>query len=143
MAEQGEHSVPKRKQQGLVIHSVDGRLYPGFPGALMLPEYRPYHGDPKATHAERMRYLQGFQQEQDRAVLLEKNEFNIMKASREDLITYMLDEYGVRLDVREGDLLKLRIKAMEEISRIEGAASAPLSTPVPPPAEPRKTLGLK
>lgn len=111
----------KRKQNGLYIHTEDGRLYPGFPGVATLPEYRPYHGDPKATLKERMRYLQGFQDDESRSVALEKGEFNILKASKEQLLEHMLDEYGERLDARK-DLPALQVDALQIMQRVEGAA---------------------
>jgi hypothetical protein len=112
----------KHKQNGLYIHSEDGRLYPGFPGVATLPEYRPYHGDPKATLKERMRYLQGFQADEQRAIAAEKGEFNVLKATKEQLLEHMLDEYGERLDARK-DLAALQVDAFQIMQRVEGAIS--------------------
>jgi hypothetical protein len=122
------------KQNGLYIHTEDGRLYPGFPGVATLPEYRPYHGDPKATLKERMRYLQGFMDDQNRSVAMEKGEFNVLKATKEQLLEHMLDEYGERLNGAE-DLAALQIKAVQIIQRVEGEVVAATKPQ-------RATLGL-
>lgn len=86
------------KKVPLLININDYRLMPNVPMIRNEPNYRPYHGDPYATLAERQRYLEGTAL---REVVLDVEPFNIGKASKEELIAFAIDQYGVTLDGRK------------------------------------------
>lgn len=81
-----------------LIHIEDGRLYPHTKLSAANPRYRPYHGDPKASLDDRMRYLQGLGGKRQ-VVFSEVDEpFDIGKADVDELVMFAMDQYGVALD---------------------------------------------
>lgn len=99
-----------RKAVGWAIRD-DGMLYPAYDSVLRQQNYRPYHGDVNASLEQRLRYLQGFSEGTAAKEAAEKGVFNIATAEKEDLIDFMLDEYGHQLDSRK-TIEKMRTEAM-------------------------------
>ena len=87
----------QKKNPALVIRD-DGVLYPNTAQMEKHPRYRPYHGDPKASLDDRMRYLAGLQKK--RAVVFEETEepFDVNTASVDELVQFALDQYGAVLN---------------------------------------------
>lgn len=98
------------RNTGVAIRD-DGMLYPAIDSVLRKANYRPYHGDLKASLEERMRYLQGFSQRNAALAAAEKGEFNIATAEKDDLIDFVLNEFGKQLDGRK-TIDKLRTEAI-------------------------------
>lgn len=102
--------VKQNQGAGLAIRD-DGTLVPSTPRILAQPNIRPYHGDPRATLQERLRYLAGFVQ---RRPVIGLEPFNMRTATKEQIIQFMDEEYGVQLDAR-ADEDTVRAKAVEII----------------------------
>jgi len=81
---------------------------------------RPYHGKLTATLEERKAYLQGIQQRSPTSpnqVAIELGKLDIDKMSRTDLITYALDEFGLKLPPKLSlEELRLAVKDAKELS---------------------------
>lgn len=109
------------RHTGVAIRD-DGMLYPAIDSVLRNPRYRPYHGDIKAPLEERMRYLQGFTQRNAALMSAEKGEFNIATAEKDDLIDFVLNEFGRQLDGRKTiDKLRTEAIALVKAREEEGA----------------------
>jgi hypothetical protein len=132
------------KKVPFLIHVHDGRLVPNVPqlggdGKLVPPNplYRPFRGNPKASLDERMAYLASGQgatgavQTVTRTVVLAPEDvdpdltgddapFDIGKASREELVRFALDTYGVALS-ETTHLTRLR----SEVNKLARATAAP------------------
>lgn len=102
--------VKQNTASGLAIRD-DGTLVPSTPRILAQPNIRPYHGDPRATLQERLRYLAGFVQ---RRPVVGLEPFNMRKATKEEILQFMDEEYGVQLDAR-GDEDTVRAAAVAHI----------------------------
>jgi hypothetical protein len=77
----------------------DGMLYPNVPLVAKKNNFRPYHGDPKASLEERMRYLQGFGQQRRKVVFEQPDEaFELGKATADEIVAFAMQEYGAALD---------------------------------------------
>lgn len=97
----------------LLINIEDGRLMPNAPNIRALPGYRIYHGDPKADLKARMAYLHsGGHGRKHTPVLDDVQPFDVSKATKEELLSFAMNEYGAALDVT-ADLRTLRKKVME------------------------------
>lgn len=77
----------------------DGILFPNVPLIAKKPNFRPYHGKVDASIEERMRYLAGFSM-QKRAVVssapvAEAEPFDIAKASKDEIIVFAFEEFGL------------------------------------------------
>jgi hypothetical protein len=123
LAEAQRNRNRQDKRHPMLINIDDGRLMPNVPRLAgrvgsadrkepaipAHPKYRVYTGDLKATHAERMRWLatSGLRAPSvEDALPLEP--FEIMKASREELVTFARENYpDVKLDPN-GHLTALR-----------------------------------
>lgn len=102
-----------------LIHTGDGRL---FPNVQRLRERDKnlviYHGDAKASLAERMKYLNSGRRAVFSAPPVEAEPFNVGTATREELIDFAATEYGVKLDQRLG------LPAMRgKVAQLAGVAS--------------------
>lgn len=106
---------PARRKQptGWAIRD-DGMLFPALDSVLRNPRYRPYHGDINASLEERMAYLQGKANANAAKEAAEKGVFNIATADKDELIDFMLDEYGFQLDARL-TIEKMRSQAIMHI----------------------------
>lgn len=77
----------------------DGMLYPNVPLVAKKNNFRPYHGDPKASLEERMAYLQGFGQQRRKVVFEQPEEaFELGKATADEIVAFAMQEYGAALD---------------------------------------------
>lgn len=77
----------------------DGMLYPNTKLVARKPEFRPYHGDPKASLQDRLRYLKGLGAK--RAVSYEappEEPFDIGGADADALANFAMEQYGAVLD---------------------------------------------
>lgn len=92
----------------------DGMLVPNVPALAKMPNFRPYHGDPEASDEQRAQYLAGFAGSVQKNADAELGAFDIGTASKDELIEFALDEFGLHLDKR---------KSLENL-RAEVAAAA-------------------
>jgi hypothetical protein len=78
----------------------DGMLFPNVPLVAKKQNFRPYRGDPKASLAERMRYLQGFSQRRQVVFNPEADAapFELGKATADEIVAFAMEEYGAVLD---------------------------------------------
>lgn len=80
----------------------DGMIVPNVPLVAKKSNFRPYHGDIKASIEDRMRYLQNLGSKRrviNSAVAAdEEAPFDIAKATKDDLIAFAADQYGEILD---------------------------------------------
>lgn len=100
----------------LLINIKDGRLMPNVPNIRSLPDYRPYHGDPKANTATRMAYLRSGGHGANRApapvIFEDVQPFDVSKATKDELIAFAMNEYGLALDA-SADIRTLRKKVAD------------------------------
>ena len=128
---------PQRpKAHGWAIRD-DGMLYPALDSILRKANFRPYHGDINASLEERMRYLQGFSQQNQAKIDAERGTFNIATADKDALVDFMLDEYGYQLDTR-GPIEKMRNEAVLVVQ-----GNIPGTTAEAPAKRERKAGGMK
>lgn len=75
----------------------DGILMPNVPLIAKKQNFRPYHGDVKATLAQRLEYLKGMRTSRrvinTATVADEEAPFDIAKATKEELIKFAMDEF--------------------------------------------------
>lgn len=80
----------------------DGMIVPNVPLVAKKSNFRPYHGDIKASIEDRMRYLQNLGSKRrviNTAQAADDDApFDIAKASKGDLITFAQDQFGEILD---------------------------------------------
>lgn len=112
MATQKAPPKDSNRARGLAIRD-DGMLYPATDNVLRQQNFRPYHGDPHAPLEERLAYLNGrFAPSATKGqVDAELGAFNIATATKEELIEFIENEYGTRLDGRK-PIDKLRNEAI-------------------------------
>lgn len=135
------------KANGLAIRD-DGMLFPATPGVLRLPQYRPYHGNPKATLEQRLEYLRGqFAGAADsRRMAMEQGAFDIGTADKLGLAEFASMEYGVDLDLRKDiGILRAEVAALASNAEtqaddgatdaINGPAAGAAAAPKPAAAE--------
>ncbi len=107
------------KKIPFLINTEDARLVPNTPLTAKLAQYRPFHGDFRASEAERKAYLMsGGLGTTKRGVKiptqeeLEAEVFDIAKASKDELIAFAFDQYQEVLDPST-DVRTLRKKVAE------------------------------
>lgn len=127
----------------------DGMLYPAFDSVLRNPRYRPYHGDINASLEQRLAYLRGEGKRNTAKEDAEKGVFNIATAEKEELIDFMLDEYGHQLDarlsidkLRSQAIMFIQVKLAEEAGSPEGTADVSVEQPTPKGKPARKGAGI-
>lgn len=77
----------------------DGMLYPNTVLVARKPNFRPYHGDPKATLTDRLRYLQGLGAKRAVSYTPEPEApFDIGAADVDALAEFAQEQYGAILD---------------------------------------------
>lgn len=83
----------------------DGVLFPNVPLIAKKSNFRPYHGDVKATLEERLNYLKGLPGKRrviNSAVQAdEEAPFDIAKASKDELIAFAQEQFGEIIDPAE------------------------------------------
>ncbi len=108
------NSVQQDKKTPLLIRD-DGLLVANVPEVARMPQFRPYHGDPNASDADREAYLSGFAGTVKAKFDAEAGAFDIGTATKEALIDFALDEYGARLDGRKSvENLRVEVAALAE-----------------------------
>lgn len=115
----------KRKQDAtnpMVINIHDGRLMPNTPRLRVHKDYRVFTGDINATLPERMRWLTGTKHQPIRVVNTADTaaEFDLGAASKEDIVTFAFEQYGVVLEPTK-DIRTLR----KEVMRLFEASKVP------------------
>jgi hypothetical protein len=116
------------RKHPFLINIEDGRLVPNvpmlggrkgdpkekIPSILPHPKYRVFSGDPKASLADRMRWIETSGQSGAMRAVVDSGAdapaaFDVSTASREQLVAFARDQYGEALDAT-GDthLTKLR-----------------------------------
>lgn len=109
----------------------DGVLYPNMPLVAKKSNFRPYHGDPKASLEDRMRYLQGLGAKRQVTYNPEPDEpFDIGAADLDSLMNFAQEQYGAVLDPAK-PLKKLR----EEVYRLSQLPDPSLALPDPQAAD--------
>jgi hypothetical protein len=110
----------KAKQDAKIpflIHRVNGRLIPNVERLRDHKYLIPYRGSVKASHEERMRYLRtggaASRSFVDSAPLEQDlPPFDLGTASREEMVQFAADEYGIQLNVKApAHILRNQIKA--------------------------------
>lgn len=107
-----------------LINIDDGRLLPNVPNLAKHPKYRVYHGDPKATSGERLRYLasQLGGRAAHRAVVNSQEDvapFDVGTATKEELIAFAQTEYDLELSSNT-DIRTLRKRVADAAQRAAG-----------------------
>lgn len=138
MSEANRARNAQDRKNPLLINVDDGRLVPNVPQLggrnedkargisqiLPHPKYRIYKGDPKASLEARMQYLATSGVNGRRAVMDSSTEadpalpaFDIQKATREDLVLFAMEQYGMALD-EDGTMhlttLRAKVKALAQ-----------------------------
>lgn len=106
----------------MVINIHDGRLMPNTPKLRVHKDYRVFTGDINATLPDRMRWLTGTKHQPIRVVNSAdmSAEFDIGAASKEDIVTFAFEQYGVVLEATR-DIRTLR----KEVLRLFEASKVP------------------
>ncbi len=77
----------------------DGMLYPNTKLVARNPRFRPYHGDPKASLQDRLRFLKGLAATRAVTYNPEPEEpFDIGTADADALMVFAQEQYGAALD---------------------------------------------
>lgn len=112
---------------GLAIRD-DGMLFPYHKGIQRLADFRPYRGDPDASLAERLAYLNGETAAIKAKVDIETGAFDIGTATKEQLADFALNEYGAQLDTRKAlGILRAEVAVLSEGGTLGPPAAAPTS----------------
>lgn len=118
------------KKVPFLINIDDARLVPNTPLTARLMKYRPFHGDYKASEAERRAYLATESRgPTKRAVVMSEEApaveqpFDISTASKDDLIAFAFDQYQEVLDPST-DIRSLRKKVAALAVSVMGGAAA-------------------
>jgi hypothetical protein len=107
----------QNKDTPLVINVTDGRLLPntvavsgqpdghgGFIEGTRDPNYVPYHGDPKATLEERMKWLRTANTAPRRVIFsasaVEPERIDLDKMSKEQLINFAASEFSMKISAQ-------------------------------------------
>ena len=101
----------RQRSNGWAIRD-DGLLFPAFPNILKQQNYRPYHGDPKASLEDRLAYLRGELKKGNYQPDLTPGTFDIGKATRGQLLDFAEKNYGKALDISK-DIDALRAEVAE------------------------------
>ncbi len=95
----------------------DGMLYPNVPKVRERSgaKFRPYHGSPKATLDERLRYLKGLAPARP-VTFTEPEPFDVGTATADELVQFAQEQWGELLDPSK-PLRQLR-EAVMQLSRL-------------------------
>lgn len=109
------------KQHPLLIRD-DGVLYPNVPLVAAKPNFRVYTGDPKASLKDRLQYIKmGGLRRVPQLVNTEPPPFDVGKATKEEILTFAVEEFGVGLDDTK-PLARLREDLVALAKSIDGSA---------------------
>jgi hypothetical protein len=88
------------KANPMVINIDDGRLMPNTPRMRTHPKYRVYGGKLEASVPERMKWLAGALKQMPTIInsAAEEEVFDLGVATREDLMSFALEQFGVVID---------------------------------------------
>lgn len=92
-------SRQRQDQKVPLLIRDDGMLVPNTKLNAANPRLRPYHGDPKASLTDRMRFLQGLAgRRQVKYDPADDEPFDLNTADADTLVQFALDQYGAVLD---------------------------------------------
>lgn len=117
----------KKKQDKAYPHVVninDGRLMPSVPALRNHKDYRLYTGPADASTAERLKWVEGTLKKGMPKVInsmAEADEFDVGKASKDDLIVFAMEQFGHALDPSV-DIRTMRKKIVEMAEKAAAAA---------------------
>lgn len=98
----------------------DGMLYPNVPLVAKKNNFRPYHGDPKASLDERMRYLSGQASRRKVTYTPVDEPFELGKATADEVVAFAMEEFGAVLDVGTPiDKLRKQCYELSQLPEIE------------------------
>ena len=121
MTEQRARNRQDRKVPWLIRD--DGTIFPNVPLIAKKQNFRPYYGDVSASLEDRLDYLRGLPSRRrvvNSAVKPDEDApFDIAKASKDELIKFADEEYGVTIDPSTH---LNRIRA--DVARLAGVASS-------------------
>lgn len=111
--------------QKFLIHVENGRLLPNIAMLRSHAKLRVFHGDPKASAKERLKYLES--QHGHRSVVntvVDSEPFDIGKATKDELIEFAASEYGISLN-EKAPIAALRKQVSDAAASVgaPGAAS--------------------
>jgi hypothetical protein len=114
-----QHTRPKQDTKiPFLINIDDARLVPNVPKLRTHPKYRPYHGVLAASHADRLTYLKTeFRSGGERLVIdsTKVKAFDIATATKEELITYAFNEFGVTIDPStHGNAVRVQLRKLAQ-----------------------------
>lgn len=114
------------KRTPFLINQDDGRLYPNTALVAKNPKYRPYHGDVRASEAERMAYLEGRETSTRRRVVMDPEPFNLSRATADEIVAFAMEEFGAALDA-DKDINDLRAECfkLSQLPEMEVPAAPP------------------
>lgn len=117
------------KRTPFLINEADARLYPNTKLMRQRPGYRLYHGDARASLADRQRYLLGLTARREVAYDPAADQapaFDLNTAGLDEILSFATEQYGAVLDPNM-PIAKLR-RRVYELSRLsEEALRAELS----------------
>jgi len=107
------------KKVPFLVHREDFRLYPNTPLSRKNPDYVPYDGQPTDDLATRRAYVEGRAHRRPRVVnsAAEADAFDIGTATKDELVTFAMGEYGVMLDASK-DVRTLRREFMAQVDAL-------------------------
>lgn len=112
------------KKVPFLVNREDFRLYPNTPLSRKNPDYMPYDGKPDDDLPTRRAYVEGRGHQRPRVVnsAAEADAFDIGTASKDELVTFAIAEYGVMLDGAK-DIRTLRKEFMAQVEALAGKES--------------------
>lgn len=97
-AAQARAAKRQDKNHPLLIRD-DGVLYPNVPLVAKKANFRVYTGNPKASLKERLQYIKmGGLRRVPELVNTEPPPFDVGKATKEEIMVFAVEEFGVTLD---------------------------------------------
>lgn len=107
VAAQQRGAKRQNKEHPLLIRD-DGVLFPNVPLVAKKPNFRVYTGSPKASLQERQQYIKmGGLRKVPALVNTEPEPFDVGRATKEDIILFAREEFGMELDISK-PLARLR-----------------------------------
>jgi hypothetical protein len=117
--------VAQDKRVPFLINRDDFRLYPNTRLSRKNPNYVPYDGKPDDDLPTRRAYVEGRVSQRPRIVnsMAEADAFDIGTASKDELVSFAIGEYGVMLDAAK-DIRTLRKEFMSQVEALNAKAEA-------------------
>lgn len=99
----------------------DGMLYPNTKLVAKKQNFRPYHGNPKASLQDRLRYLKGLGAQRAVVYTEEPEEpFDIGKADADALVQFAMEQWGAVLDpAKPLKVLRSEVFKLSQLPEVE------------------------